>query len=130
MPMKMTKSADFALRIVIYLAQNPEGSTMPKLAASLGIPYNNLSKLVQQMSRGGVIQTRQGKNGGIALVHSESLSIRHVVDLIDGPTRLSECLHNPDYCSQTEACKLKTVLHRIQHDIDSILESYKISQLT
>jgi Rrf2 family protein len=127
--MKLTKSADFALRIVIHLAQNPSGSTMPFLAETLKVPYNNLSKLIQQMARGGIIQTRQGKNGGVALISPENLSIKDVVQLIDGPTRLSECLKNHDFCSRVGECKLKGVLADIQHDIDHLLDSYKIAQL-
>jgi Rrf2 family protein len=127
--MKLTKSADFALRIVIHLAQNPSGSTMPFLAETLNVPYNNLSKLIQQMARGGIIQTRQGKNGGVALISPENLSIKDVVQLIDGPTRLSECLKNHDFCSRVGECKLKGVLADIQHDIDHLLDSYKIAQL-
>lgn len=102
---------------------------MPQLSQLLKIPYNNLSKLVQQLARGGVVQTRQGKNGGVSLISSTDLSIKHVVDLIDGPTRLSECLYNQTFCSRSTDCKLKGVLSDIQHDIDAILDSYKIAQL-
>ena len=102
---------------------------MPFLAETLKVPYNNLSKLIQQMARGGIIQTRQGKNGGVALISPENLSIKDVVQLIDGPTRLSECLKNHDFCSRIGECKLKGVLADIQHDIDHLLDSYKIAQL-
>jgi Rrf2 family protein len=127
--MKITKSADFALRIVIHLAQNPEGSTMPLLAETLEIPYNNLSKLIQQMARGGIIQTRQGKNGGVSLISADDLSIKDVIEIIDGPTRLSECLKNHEFCSRVSGCKLKGVLADIQLNIDHLLDSYKIAQL-
>ena len=102
---------------------------MPLLAETLEIPYNNLSKLIQQMARGGIIQTRQGKNGGVSLVSTDTLSIKTVVDIIDGPTRLSECIHNHDFCSRVAGCKLKGVLGTIQQDIDDLLDSYKIAQL-
>ncbi len=102
---------------------------MPTLAETLEIPYNNLSKLIQQMARGGIVQTRQGKNGGVSLISTETLSIKDVVQIIDGPTRLSECLKDHDFCSRSGKCKLKNVLAHIQTDIDHLLDSYKIAQL-
>jgi Rrf2 family protein len=127
--MKLTKSADFALRIVIYLASpQGKGATMPLLAERLSIPYNNLSKLVQLLAKAQVLQTRQGKNGGVSLMRRpDQISLKTVIDVIDGPTRLTECLVNKDFCSLNDMCQLKNVLGDVQRQIDSILEKKKIS---
>lgn len=127
--MKLTKSADFALRIVIFLASTQgKGATMPLLAERLAIPYNNLSKLVQLLAKAQVLQTRQGKNGGVSLLRRpDQISLKTVIDVIDGPTRLTECLVNKDFCSLNESCQLKSALGDVQRQIDSILEKKKIS---
>ena len=121
--MKLTKSADFALRIVIYLASpQGKGATMPLLAETLSIPYNNLSKIVQALAKAQVLQTRQGKNGGVALLRRpDQISLKTVIDVIDGPTRLTECLVNKDFCSLNGVCQLKSALGDVQRQIDTIL---------
>jgi len=92
------------------------------------IPYNNLAKIVQTLAKGQIVQTRQGKNGGVALLRrSDQISLKTVIDLIDGPTRLSECLVNKDSCSLNMFCQLKSALGDVQRQIDSILDKKKIS---
>jgi Rrf2 family protein len=128
--MKITKSADFAIRLILFLAIENKPQTMPKIAEILYIPYNNLSKLVQALSKAGVIQTKQGKNGGIQLLKSpEDISLKTIIDVIDGPTRLSDCLADTRFCALTQTCKLKGVLHDLQHKIDDLLSEVSISKI-
>ena len=129
--MKLTKSADFAMRTVIHLATpQAKGVTMPILSERLGIPYNHLSKIIQTLAKAQIIQTRQGKNGGVALLRDpDQISLKTIVDLIDGPTRLADCLVDKNYCSLSGMCQLKTALSEVQHQIDLILDQQKISKL-
>ena len=130
--MRISRSADFALRLLIYLASEKKTTTMPILAERLGIPYNNLSKLIQALSKAQLVQTRQGKNGGVQLLREPmEISMKAVLDVIDGPVRLSDCLipSNSDICLLNGHCKLKTTFSHLQHDIDSLFESVKIAQM-
>ncbi len=103
---------------------------MPTLSERLGIPYNNLSKLVQALSKAGIIKTKQGKNGGIQLLMRPSdISLKTILDTIDGPTRLSDCLLDHRFCSQTQDCKLKGKLFDIQNQIDAILKNATIEEI-
>lgn len=128
--MKLTRSADFALRIVIHLA-GEESSTMPELSRNLQVPYNNLSKIVQTLAKGGILETRQGKHGGVRLnADAGSISLKNIIDLIDGPTKLSGCLVNDhDNCVLLHGCKLKSVFSKLQSDINTLFENVKIAEL-
>ena len=121
--MRITKSADFAMRVVLFLSNEKCPHTMPQLAEILKIPYNNLSKLIQALSKAGIVQTKQGKNGGVQLLKSpEEISLKTVLDVIDGPTRLSDCLVESKSCTLSCTCKLKNKLNEIQTQIDALLE--------
>ncbi len=103
---------------------------MPELSKTLIIPYNNLSKLVQALSKAGIVQTKQGKNGGIQLLKSpEEINLKIILDVIDGPTRLSDCLADHRFCSLTQNCKLKGKLLDIQNQIDTLLETATLAQI-
>jgi len=128
--MKLTKSTDFALRVVVHLASQEQPVTMPQLSQKLRVPYHNLSKLVQVLSKAGVLQTRQGKNGGVLLQQSAShISLKTVIDIIDGPTRLSDCLSNKELCSLTHECRLRSVFSTIQSQIDLLFDGVKIADI-
>jgi Rrf2 family protein len=119
---KITKSADFAMRIVLFLADEQQSYTMPQLSEKLVIPYNNLSKLVQALNKAGILQTKQGKNGGVKLFKSANdISLKSILDVIDGPTRLSDCLSDQHFCTLNNTCRLKGALNDIQTQIDALL---------
>lgn len=129
--MKITKSADFALRLVMYLSSQKQAITLQVLAKQLFIPYHNLAKLVQQLSRAGILSTKKGKSGGICLaVPSHDISLKQVVDVIDGPVRLSHCLNQKvNVCEFSSTCQLKNALGDIQNKIDTLMHDVKISTL-
>ena len=125
--MKLTRTADFALKVLVYLSGEKELITMPVLSQKLAIPYNNLSKLVQTLAKAQIVQTKQGKNGGLKLLKkAENISVKMIVDLIDGPTNLADCIGNSEFCKSNKTCRLKGKLKYIQNKIDEVLEEVKI----
>lgn len=129
--MKLTKSTDFAMRILIYLAGQEGLSTMPVLSESLRIPYNNLTKLIQALAKANIIHTKKGKHGGIRLLKKpEDITLKMIVDLIDGPTVLSDCQKTPELCTLSQDCKLKTVFRNLQDNINTLMDDITIAQLT
>ncbi len=128
--MKLTKTTDFAVRILVYLHQKEGLSTMNEIAENTNIAYNNLTKLIQKLSKSGIIYTKKGKFGGIRLLKKpKDISLKTIIDLIDGPTTLSECQKNPELCKLSHACKLKSVFHDLQSKIDTLFESVTLDQL-
>ena len=129
--MRLTKTTDFALRLLIYLAATKnQPETMPRLAEKLKIPYNNLSKLVQALHKREIIQTQQGKNGGIRLMRpAEQITLKDVIEGVEGPTHFSDCLNDETFCSMNNLCKLKGVFHDVQMQINHIFEQVKITSM-
>ena len=127
--MKLTRTADFALKIIVYLATTKKLTTMPILSKELNIPYHNMSKLIQKLAKAQLVQTIQGKGGGIRLLQKPNkISIKTVLDLIDGPTNMADCIANASIC-KSKNCKVKVKLSEIQTKIESILAETKMSDM-
>jgi len=128
--MKLTRTTDFAIRVLTHLAREEDGSTMPVLSETLAVPYNNLTKMVQVLSKAGLISTKKGKFGGVQLLReAEQISLKDVVELIDGPTMLSECLNGKTGCSFDHDCKIKQALSHLQTQINGLMDNVTIAQL-
>ena len=128
--MKLTRTTDFAIRVLTHLAREDNGATIPILAEKLGVPYNNLTKLVLVLSKGGLISTKKGKFGGVQLLRTaDEISLKDVVELIDGPTMLSECLNGRTGCSFDSTCKIKDALSSLQFQINGLMAKVTIAQL-
>ncbi len=128
--MKLTRTTDFGMRILIYLAQQNELSTMPVISEALNIPYNNLTKLIQNLAKAEIIHTKKGKYGGVALLMKpEDITLKIVVDLIDGPTTLSDCQKSDTLCTLSCECKLKGALSTLQAKINTLMTEITVYQL-
>jgi Rrf2 family protein len=128
--LRLTKSTDFAMRILMYLAKYNEQVTMLVLAEKIQVPYNHLTKLIQLLSKSGYIATKQGKCGGIKLLRAVSdINLKSVMDIVEGPVRLSDCLCNEGACSVSFECKLKEAFYVVQSKIDTVLEDVKLEHV-
>lgn len=118
--MQITRQADYALRAMIYLSkleQNERAATS-LIAEEQKIPPSFLAKIISQLSIAGLIHTSRGARGGVSLARSpEKISILEVVEAIDGPLTLNECVHSPDGCPFGEDCPIRPVWCEVQADL-------------
>ncbi len=93
--MRVLQRLDYALRTLVMLARQPEGSFMPagQLAERLGLPRRFVEQQVTELARAGIVHCRRGASGGCALVRDPAaITARDVVvalqgDVIDVPRR-------------------------------------------
>lgn len=79
--MRLTTFTDYALRVLIYLALNPDRFvTITEIAAAYGISANHLMKVTQHLAAGGDIVTLRGPRGGLRLARAaEAIRVGDIV---------------------------------------------------
>lgn len=110
--MQITRQADYAVRAMTYLAQlGPDvRAATGRIAQEKSIPPSFLAKIVSQLSVAGLLQTSRGARGGVSLAKPASdISLLDVVEAIDGPILLNDCVSDISNCNYTEDCPLKDV---------------------
>jgi Rrf2 family protein len=110
--MQITRQADYAVRAVLYLAGMDNGNRAPtsKIAREQHIPPSFLAKIVSQLSVAGVVHTSRGARGGVSLARpSEDISLLEVIEAIDGPITLNECVTDPQACIFGDDCPVQKV---------------------
>jgi Rrf2 family protein len=110
--MQITRQADYAVRAMTYLAQlGPDGQAATgKIAQEKRIPPSFLAKIVSQLAVAGLLQTSRGANGGVSLAKpAQDISLLDVVEAIDGPILLNDCVMDASNCYYLEDCPLKLV---------------------
>ncbi len=129
---QLTKGADYAVRIMIHLAQLPSGSR-PNRAALAGagdIPEHFVGKILQSLARAGLIDSQRGMNGGFALAKDPGqVTVLQVVEAIEGPTQLNACLLPGDSCSRKSWCPAHCVWAEAQEAMTSVLRRATIAKL-
>lgn len=89
----ISQTAEYALRVIAYLSNQPEEPrTTPQIAETTHVPLPYLSKVIQSLSRAGLVHSRRGLHGGITLVKQpESLSVYDVIQAVDPLRRITTC---------------------------------------
>lgn len=131
--MQITRQADYAVRAMIYLAQlGPEQrASTSQIAQEKQIPPSFLAKIVSQLSVAGLLQTSRGARGGVSLAKDPSeISLLDVVEAIDGPILLNECVADSSSCSFGSNCPMKPVWCDAQQELVSRLSKTTFANLS
>ena len=110
--MQITRQADYAVRAVLYLAQlgNDKRAATSQIAEDQQIPPSFLAKIVSQLSVAGLLQTSRGARGGVSLARDpEEISLLEVVEAIDGPILLNECVAGNGACTFSSDYPMKPI---------------------
>ncbi|MCX6067108.1 MAG: Rrf2 family transcriptional regulator, partial [Chloroflexi bacterium] len=124
--MQITRQADYAIRAVLYiskLGKNQRAATS-QIAQEQHIPPSFLAKIISQLSIAGLLQTSRGARGGVMLAkHPEEITLLDVVESIDGPIALNECVNDENGCSFGSDCPLRPIWCDAQEDLVQRLKS-------
>lgn len=130
--LKLTKKADYGLIALKYLAEHPEtvAVSAKDIADSYGIPAQLLAKILQQLTKSGLLKSHAGMNGGYALARdAREISAYEVIHCIDGPFFITSCTKGSKSCELTPSCTIKEPLARVNETIAGVLRSISIQDL-
>jgi Rrf2 family protein len=103
----LSQTAQYALRALIHLARgDPEHLVLARsIAEAEDIPLNYLSKVLNVLSRAGILGSSRGSTGGFRLtVAAEELYLFDVVALFDPMIRYETCILGTGRCSEEHPC--------------------------
>ncbi len=129
---RVNRQTDYAVRVILALAKQPQGTRLSssKIGKEMLIPAAFLSRIVAQLAQAGLVHTFTGRDGGLQLARpSEEITLRDVVELMEGPFLLSECMLNVQACPFEGACPARTRWDRLQKVILDELSNTKFSEL-
>jgi Rrf2 family protein len=131
--LKLTKKADYGLMALKFLAEHPEtpARSAKDVADAYGIPAQLLAKILQQLTKSGLLRSHAGMNGGYALAReARSISAYEVILAIDGPFFITSCTKGKTGCELGSSCTIKEPLARVNETIAGVLKSISIQDLT
>ena len=130
--MQLTRAADYAVRVMIFLATLPEEkrALLPDLARVTEAPESFLSKVLQSLAHAKLISSRRGKSGGFVIQQSgREATMRQVIEAVDGPICLNVCLNASKSCDRKSSCPAHPVWARAQRAMLDVLMSVTVSAM-
>ena len=130
--MQITRQADYAVRAVLHLARmgNTERAATSTVAKEQNIPPSFLAKIISQLSIAGLLHTSRGARGGVTLARDpQEITLLEVVEAIDGPIQLNECVGSDGVCTFDENCPIKPVWCSAQEELVQRLRNTNFGDL-
>ena len=130
--MQLTRTADYAIRVMIHLAGVPSGARISRetLAQWTQVPVEFLGKVLQSLARARLINSHRGTKGGFELARAGSdITVLDVVEAIEGPLQLNICLAQDDQCGRRWWCAGHMVWKEAQAAMAQVLGQSTMDQL-
>ena len=128
----LSRSGIHAIRAMVALAtQGPdEYCDVAKVARFTGSPRNYLGKLLLQLSRRGLVESRKGLGGGFRLAQRpDQICLLDVISAIEDTARWTECALSGRACSDATPCMVHTRWIRARDAFMSFLRETTIAEL-
>jgi Rrf2 family iron-sulfur cluster assembly transcriptional regulator len=132
MSLMFSRHCEYALQAVLYLALKREDEMTPirELTKALGIPYHFLGKIMQDLTRKGLLTSLKGPTGGFALaMPADQITLFHIVDAIDGADFTRDCVLGFPECSGKNPCAVHDTWARLRDGIYAMLVNRNVAQL-
>ncbi len=107
MPVLFSRACEYALRGLVEMAKHPDTEywTVQELAERSNTPAPFLAKTFQILVKQRILTSTKGRRGGFALRRSpDKISILEIVNIIDGPSLMKDCVLGFAECGDEEPC--------------------------
>ncbi len=130
--MQITRSGEYGLRGLLFLASQPleKAVLVSEISKVQNIPGTFLAKIFQRLSKAGLLRSSRGSKGGFSLGKpAGSITMREVIEAIDGPIALNRCLRREGECEEDEICPIYQVWSKAQQQLLEILDRTTLEDL-
>lgn len=129
-----SKTCEYAIRAMIFIAKRSkdgEKAGIKEISKEIDSPESFIAKILQDLSRKGLVLSTKGPNGGFFL--DEQLlegSLASIIKSVDGEKIFSGCGLGLKQCSETKPCPIHYQFKIIREEMRDMLERAKLSSFT
>ncbi|HET6399987.1 MAG TPA: Rrf2 family transcriptional regulator [Candidatus Kapabacteria bacterium] len=128
--LRLSKRVEYGLIALQQLAKRGTVLTAREIADENGISYDLLAKIMQDLKRDGMVYSHQGVRGGYGLMLApQQISVTRVVDALETENSITECTSETECCAREAVCTIKGPMHKLQEQVEQVLNSVTIAQL-
>ncbi|MDX2494106.1 MAG: Rrf2 family transcriptional regulator [Desulfuromusa sp.] len=130
--MVITRATEYAVRTVIYLAQQPKNDIVLKkdICRTQEVTPAFLTKILQPLIKAGIVSSQRGVGGGFLLSKDPSeVTMLDILQAEEGQLKLNHCLVDTNFCHRDTYCSAHEVWYDAQNEMAKVLKHYSVADL-
>lgn len=127
----LSRSGIHAVRALVELSRDPSHYCGAQtIAAATGAPRNYLGKLLQQLSRRGIVESQKGLGGGFRLARDPAdITLHDIIEPLEDLGRLTQCILGHEGCSSETPCAMHSRWASVRESYLGMLSSTTLADL-
>jgi Rrf2 family protein len=131
--MLLTKASEYALLSILCISDRKELIDVENLSVRLVISRSFLAKILQKLTKAGILKSFKGVKGGFML--AKEIGEITMLDIIkaveDNPATVFECTGDSGICpgNRVTACSIWPTLNKLQVKIDDFLSKITLQDI-
>jgi len=129
--LKISEAANLAIHAMVYMLRAGDSSnvSVAEIAEALAVSKDHLGKVLQRLTRMGLVSSKRGPRGGFMLSREPAaVTLLEVIEAVDGPLPRSTCLLGRPICGES-GCILGSLMHDIQRQVTDYLSSTTLGDM-
>jgi FeS assembly SUF system regulator len=128
--LRISKLTDYGIVIATHLASCGGPHPVSDLSIQTEIPAPTVAKVLKALARAEVVTSQRGARGGYQLARRpEDVSVVRVIEALEGPIAVTECIDEETVCSHEGRCSVRANWQRINDAVYAALEAVKLSDM-
>ncbi len=130
--MRISRSGEYGLKGLVFLASQPADRLflVSEISKREKVPRPFLAKILQRLSKTGLLKSVRGVKGGFTLGKpAHKITMREVLEALDGPIALNRCLIREGECKREEVCPIHPIWEKAQKQLLCLFENTTINDL-
>jgi Rrf2 family cysteine metabolism transcriptional repressor len=116
------------LDVALHCAEGPVH--LKDIARRQEVSKKYLEHLISRLEAAGLLRSIRGAGGGISLARPPSeIKLSEILQTLEGPIALVECVDNPEWCSRSSSCATRDIWMQMGQLLSDLLESKTLEDL-
>jgi Rrf2 family protein len=130
--MIFTSTTEYAIRGMSELASRSTGGSvlLDQLVAGTDLPRDFMAKIFQRLVKAGLLRSAKGRGGGFTLARpAHEITLMHIVEAIEGPQRLDQCVVGLEKCTDVMPCPQHDLYKPLRQRLKDYLNTTTLADL-
>jgi Rrf2 family cysteine metabolism transcriptional repressor len=130
--MKLSTKSRYGVRAMIDIALHGETgeSQLKDISRRQAISAKYLDHILSALRKSGLIRSTRSRTTGYTLARpAQQITLREIIQILEGSLALVECVDNPQCCKQLPVCFSRDVWGKLKTEMEKVLDSITLQDL-